>query len=284
MNEGPSDGFLFCSYCKTSGHVIQNCKHPKCRVSKNEGNPSSPSKPVLSVSVSEEEDTFEPFKSKGFLSLSQSSASFPINILRYTGTAMSVFYDSAVPGIEMTYTGEKVIVVALGSRQSCQVVKLYLRSPLHTGYRKVALTDTPLDIHNIQLLIGNEVAGSQVFPPPFVVEEPVEPTKNDHPDVYPVFAVTRAQAAKGKDSLLPRVSEPSENLYTKVISKEELIEAQQSDEALASLRHIVTDDHLTKTPFFCSKEGVAMRVYRPAHLLPTDTRANTYQVVVPQSV
>ena len=62
------------------------------------------------------------------------------------------------------------------------------------------------------------------------------------------------------------------------------MKAQESDPFLALIRHSVTDDKMSKTPYFYSSEGVLMRAYRPAHLLPSDTWAETHQLVLPESI
>ena len=78
---------------------------------------------------------------------------------------------------------------------------------------------------------------------------------------------------------------PSEELYHSVISKGNLIEAQQQDPTLNKIRHAANDDKdLSKLPFFYYHEGVLMRAYRPPELVRMDTWSETHQVIIPSSV
>lgn len=273
---------LYCTCCRKPGHVIQNCKNPNCKVSKVSAvNPQSPVKPVLSVNTQADSDIFEPYRREGKVSLPNTPNSYHVNFLRDTGAAMSIIQPKCIPNIETAYTGEKVAAAALGARVPCPVAKVYVNSHMYTGELKVMVTDQPFERPNVQILLGNEVRGSQMIQVPLVVDEPVELGEANDPEVFPVCAVTRAQA---RNQSRPTPSMPSDNLYNNIISKDGLIEAQNSDPSLAIIRHSVAEDKMSKTPYFYQSEGVLMRVYRPPHLLPSDTWAETHQVVVPESV
>ena len=274
---------IFCTYCKKPGHWIQDCKSPGCKASKQAVVKSQPPvKPIMSINANTKEaDLFEPYKRQGTVSLPNVNTKYHVNFLRDTGAAMSMIMQSALPNIESAFTGEKAIAAALGARVSCPIAEVYVESPIYTGSLKVLVTNQTFEVPNVQVLIGNEVKGSQVINIPLVVNQPVEELDPEISEVFPVCAMTRAQARNQPPVAPP---DPSDNLYNHVISKSSLIEAQKSDPSLDSLRHAITDDRMTKTPYFYQHEGVLMRLHRPTHLLPTDTWAETHQVVLPASV
>lgn len=77
-----------------------------------------------------------------------------------------------------------------------------------------------LPVKGISLILGNDLAGGKVFPCPVVTDVPTACGPNDisekFPSVFPVCAVTRAQARKYddvvelSDSFLIPKSEPVE--------------------------------------------------------------------------
>ena len=281
--QNPGGDSRFCTYCKKFGHVIQNCRNPGCKVSKESvGDSQLPRKPVLAVYTDSDPDIFDPYKTQGSVSLhDEKNTKYPVTILRDTGAGMSMIQEACVPNIETAYTGEKASAAHFGVRTPCPIAKVYVKSPIYTGTLKVMVTDQPFEIPNIQMLIGNEVKGcAQVIQLPLVVSEPVENMESDNPEVFPVCAVTRSQ----KKNAPSTQSVPSDNLYNNFIAKSELIKAQECDPSLTIIRHSITDDKLSKTPYFYLNDGVLMRAYRPANLPPLDVWAETHQVVLPGSV
>lgn len=78
---------------------------------------------------------------------------------------------------------------------------VHLYSPLVTGHVEVAVRPQFL-ISGVSYILGNDLAGGEVFPPPEVVDVPVSiapasaPSASSVPNVFPVRAITRAQARK----------------------------------------------------------------------------------------
>ena len=283
----------FCSYCKKAGHTISNCFNPKCKLSKVSRNSQessnatqNKSKSVSNVSVTNcQKDPFKDFKSVGKISLNKNGKSFPIAILRDTGAAQSILYAPSLPEVENNYTGEKVLVQDLSSQPSLELAQVYLDSPLVTGDVKVALRSCPLPVEGINLLLGNDLAGNLVVPNLTVVDSPlpVSPTEEvekELPYLFPACAVTRSQSKiEQKENL------ETDTLYSKLMSKESLIEAQSKDSTLVHCRHLASDSKsVDKIPGFYFHDGVLMRVFRPPMSNASDTWAETHQVVIPQSV
>ena len=81
------------------------------------------------------------------------------------------------------------------------LVPMKLVCPVVTAFGKVAVADT-LPIGGVDFLLGADLAGKRVFPPPVVVSETaVAPSKSEESDkarleaeIYPVCAVTRSMA------------------------------------------------------------------------------------------
>lgn len=192
---------------------------------------------------------------------------------------MSMIQANSIPNIQVSFTGEKAIAAAMGVRVPCPIAKISVESPIYTGELKAMVTTIPFEVPGIQMLIGNEVDGSQIVSIPIVVDEPLVTPEPDDLEVFPICAVTRAQA---RQQLTPPDT-PTDKLYHHIITRSSLIQAQESDPSLASIRHTITEDKMNKTPYFYSSDGVLMRVYRPPHLQPSDTWAETHQVVLPQS-
>lgn len=275
----------FCTYCRKPGHTIKDCRHPNCKASKTlAAHAQSSGKPVLSVSTSTTPDRFSKYKRGGTVSLPKHDIKCPVTILRDTGAAVSLIQKHSVPGLEKAYTGEKMVVAALGSRLPCPVAEVHLDSPLYSGNIQLLVTDQPFEVPGVQLLLGNEPESSEVLLLPLVVDEPTETSETTDPEIFPICAVTRAQAQKQKLTSPAVPSVPSDNLYNQFISKAELVKAQATDPSLAKIRHVITDDSNSKVPYFMSQDGVVVRVYRPPELLPSDTWAETVQIVLPQSV
>lgn len=140
------------------------------------------------------------------------------------------------------------MLAGLASHVCYPLAKLYLDSPIYSGEVEVAVTYESHPIPGVHLMLGNDIAGSQVVPSPIVTQTPTipSPEKKEPDDVFPICAVTRAQAFRQKDSSNRHTNVPTESVYDKLVSKDELIEAQQSDSSLISIRHLVTDVIIVK--------------------------------------
>jgi len=81
---------------------------------------------------------------------------------------------------------------------------VHLHWPLVTGHVKVAVRPR-IPISGVSFILGNDLAGGKMFPSPEVVDIPVSaapaPPASSVPNVFPVCAITRAQARKLGDAV-----------------------------------------------------------------------------------
>lgn len=273
-----------CAYCKKTGHTIAKCRHPRCQYSKRD------TKPVASNNSSPQTNMFKAFTFPGRVALSQKDQTFPITILRDTGAAQSILVQDVIPNLSHKFTGEKVLLSDLTSQMSYPLVEVYLECPLFKSNVKVAVKNGKLPVQGVQLLLGNDLAGTLIVPNIITADRPLPKVLDESPDLFPSCAVTRAQAKLSESKSpnpLPSLPSPKvqDDLINQPLSKEELIKAQNSDPSLAGLRHVaVNSSNLDTLPAFYYHNGVLMRAYRPPSLTKNDSWAETHQVVLPTSV
>ncbi|KAK3895517.1 hypothetical protein Pcinc_000756 [Petrolisthes cinctipes] len=245
----PPLSVISCAYCKKTGHHISQCQTPGCRKSFYPGQvkfqsapptvssgtqrvqSSQKPKPMSHIKVESlnSHDVFKDFKSSGEVGLSEKGPFYPVTILRDTGAAQSILTKVALPGVEENITGEKVILSDLSSEQSTELAKVFLKCNLFNKEVKVGIREQKMPISGIQLILGNDLAGSTVVPTPEIVKTPCahSPTLVEdhiHPEIFPLCAVTRSQTPSAEDTL-PDVFD----LPNRIMSKENLIKAQRED-------------------------------------------------------
>ena len=189
-----------CFYCKKKGHVMANCwKREKNvqsnslavphRVQQTSGSGTGPLSP---------ESQFNPFVSKGTVSLSRDGEQVPITILRDTGT---LIVEGALPLSKETATGATMFIQGVGlAPVSVPLHTVYLRCGLVTGPVVVGARPS-LPVQGISLLLGNDLAGSNVIPGLAVDNNPelaedVDELDSLIPGLFPACAVTRAAARR----------------------------------------------------------------------------------------
>lgn len=139
---------------------------------------------------------FTLFMSSGSMSKAGSSGiEFPVVILRDTAASHSLLLRGSCYQVEEYYTGESTIIDGVGGPIQVPYARIYLDSSFRTGYVTVAVTDR-IPLEGIDLLLGNDIEGEQVFPNIKVTEFPSDesPTKQlekEYPELFPVCAVTR---------------------------------------------------------------------------------------------
>jgi len=144
-------------------------------------------------------EQFNPFVSKGSVSLSDEGEQVPITILRDTGATQSLIVEGTLPLSEETATGATMSIQGVG----CAPVSV----PLHTVYLHCGLVTGPvvvgtrpsLPVQGISLLLGSDLAGSRVTPDLSVISDPelttdVDKSMSTIPGLFPACAVTRAAA------------------------------------------------------------------------------------------
>ncbi|XP_054860848.1 uncharacterized protein LOC129347475 [Amphiprion ocellaris] len=303
-----------CYYCHEWGHLIAVCPALK---KKGQSKPNKPpagvcliktvtSPEVRSVhsecKISDVDARFQPFVTQGFISVTGEGKKVPIKILRDTAAYHSMMLSDVLPLSNETSCGSDVLVWGIGMtvlRAPLHVV--YLKSPLVTGPVKVAVCS--------RLILGN------VFPHPVVTDVPVPasssatPADLSEPHLFPVCAVTRAQARKLGDivnlseSFMTTLDEneksdvtdkivktenksnckndtslfPSDAELTVNVNRDMLITAQKHDPSLAVCFSSVFATDSTSPVFFIDN-GVLMRKWSP----DSDELHVVNQVVVPK--
>ena len=189
-----------CFYCKKNGHVMADCwKREKKNVRPNSlavPHHVQPTSGSGNVPLSPERQ-FNPFVSKGTVSLSRDGEQVPITILRDTGATQTLIVEGALPLSRETATGATMLIQGVGlAPVSVPLHTVYLRCGLVTGPVVVGARPS-LPVQGISLLLGNDLAGSKVIPGLAVDNNPkltkdVDKLDSLIPGLFPACAVIRA--------------------------------------------------------------------------------------------
>lgn len=294
------------------GGVVQCINNTKPESSPNTSNPHK----ELRVSKGVQE-CFTPFISRGFVSKAGSKGiEYPVKILRDTAASHSLLLRSSCPQVEDCFTGESTVIDGVGGPIQIPYARVYLDSHYIRGFVIVAVTDR-IPCEGIALLLGNDLAGEQVFPNIKVtkfpsVYSPTEQLEKEYPELFPICAVTRRMAK------MPRLdtSQDTEPINTseewdiarlfdvsdesgvtgssavsKVtaeslpVSREDLVKKQSEDPSLARCyEEILSERELDDQQGYYLKEGVLVRKYIPVNMPATEKWAVKHQIVVPVSL
>uniref|UniRef100_A0A9J7XUR9 Gypsy retrotransposon integrase-like protein 1 n=1 Tax=Cyprinus carpio carpio TaxID=630221 RepID=A0A9J7XUR9_CYPCA len=211
----------------------------------------------------------------------------------------------------MCHTGANVLV--RGIEMGCISIPLHnvnLKSDLVTGLVQLGVCKR-LPVDNVGLILGNDLAGGNVFPSPIVVSKPTVCDSPDvsatHPLAFPACAVTRSQSRSFQDvvdlsdsflSGQPKlvecklsedelVSEHDSQLPVElhsIVGREHLAAAQNFDPSLVNCISAAVDSRnllLTKVAYFWD-DGILMRKWQPMFSDGGDWQT-VYQIVLPSS-
>lgn len=246
-----------CFYCLSPEHLIADCQSWKQKNSKSKSVALAQTLPKLSPANVE---SYQPFLLEGMVSIFPDAEFKPVVMLRDTGSAQSFVLEHSLPFSAQTYTGFDVLV--RGIEMHCVNVPLHtvhLKSNLVSGAVKLGVRKQ-LPVEGVDLIIGNDLAGGEVFPTPIVTHTPLQKEQSDlsilYPLAFPACAVTRAQAQNFKemidlaDSFLVPDSTPLEctlfvepelkpdptleSKHSLVGSRKHLVSAQREDPTLTS--------------------------------------------------
>ncbi len=299
-----------CFYCLDPSHLISDC-----RAWKNKKITQKPKHVALIQSAPDlcatDTSSYGPFLRPGFVSLTGSPNVECVQILRDTGSAQSFILEDVLPFSDASYTGANVLV--RGIEMGCVSVPLHvvdIKSDLATGVFQLGVCKK-LPVDNVSFILGNDIAGGNVFPRPVVISEPIECASTaleKFPLVFPACAVTRSQSQKFPDTVdlsnsfmteqpesvecklsvpLEMVSEHDPLLaaeFPSMVGREHLAAAQKSDPTLEKcVRLAVDSDKLSaaRVGYFWD-EGVLMRKWEPKSSERNDW-LTIYQVVLPAS-
>ena len=319
-----------CKYCRRPGHVISECFRIKAKqepmgrgsVKSTGFVTSTQSLPLCkendcdnvykikteSVSI---DKIFEPFIYDGFVCLSDDlTNATPIKILRDTGASQSLLLANTLPIAEnsASATGTSVLIKGIDSSSYSPVPlhKVYLSSSLVSGPVVLGIRSS-LPFDGVQLLLGNDLAGSKVIADPVVTNKP---SVNDHelceesPNLYPACAVTRAMSSREKaqskivddvesvsladtcvGQMFSGIKEGPLNLMTggKNVSKSQLINEQHGDPEIDCLFQRAVDevDCAEEPVCYFVRNGILMRKWRPLTAPANEEWKVHYQIVVP---
>ena len=212
-----------CFYCHEPGHLIALCPVLRRKGQQKNAKPpagvgfintaSPPEKrpePLPSSEVHDDIDLrFKPFVSAGVVSVTEKSDKVAVTILRDTAAYHSFILASVLPLSSNTSCGSDLLVWGIKMCElNAPLHMVHLQSPLVSGHVKVAVLPR-FPISGISFILGNDLAGGNVFPLPEVITDPSSvasagcPTSVSSavPKLFPVCAVTRAQARKLGDSV-----------------------------------------------------------------------------------
>ncbi|KAJ8332462.1 hypothetical protein SKAU_G00426350 [Synaphobranchus kaupii] len=198
---------IVCHYCHERGHVKSRCPV----LAKKEGRDKAVALVMSSTGGSVvPPPVYDAFTSAGTVSVSQGTVEVPVTILRDTGAAQSLLLQGVLDLPASTYQQASALIEGLGGEYG--VVPLhtvYLRSNVVSGLVTVGVVMS-LPVKGIRLLLGNDLAGSQVCVTPVVSSVPRETPETqalekEYPEVFTACVVTRSQTRAWKSS--PAISE-----------------------------------------------------------------------------
>lgn len=306
-----------CFYCREAGHLIAVCPVLRRKMQhKSSKNPAGvgliKAAPLLETRTVSDSETevdarYLPFISKGFVSLTgEDRDKVPVTILRDTGADHSFMLDNLLPLSDQSSCKSDLLVWGIKmSVVKAPLHNVHLQSSFLSGQVRVAVRPR-LPVKGVSFILGNDLAGGQVYPAPEVVDEPICSSSDSAPcpslSLFPACVITRAQSRKMGEMVdlsdtfmvskdLNKVSDvtvkekcenvtlmPVETDVDFKIDREMLIKAQQSDSTLVQCwSSAVSDDKQFGSVCFFVENGVLMRKWAP-----DSTEWNTVtQVVVP---
>lgn len=303
-----------CYYCHKPGHVIADCLALK---RKQQGISTKTVAFVKTVDVAKVERcdkfdaSYQPFLMEGLVSVDDKLTNLvKVTMLRDTGAMQSFIRTDALPCPEQTFCGSHVLVRGIEmSTVKVPLHEIYLKSDLFTGAVKVGVRDS-LPVEGVNFILGNDIAGGKVMPLLEVCDRPELSASTDDlsekfPEVFPVCAITRAQARKFadaddllstfmaptlvNDTLMVGNGKPEEKSVVLKsdepklhVTRDALITAQKDDLTLHKCFSAVVSPEVAqerKTAFYM-ENGVLMRRWCPDD--SSDAEWNvTSQIVIP---
>ncbi|KAK4299811.1 hypothetical protein Pmani_027943 [Petrolisthes manimaculis] len=245
----PSSNSLSCSYCKKGNHTVDRCflvnlcayckksGHLRDHCPKLAQNPTRSSSALLvgmtrgtvveSVTLAGEipvegyektksQDAFEmhpsykPYCFSGSVSPDDSlQLSHPVTILRDSGSVRTFVLREAISSFPQCQTGHSLVVRGLFSKGEVPLCKIFLQSAVMTGYVSAGIVNE-LPVAGVSMILGNDVAGSSMFPHSPSVSPNCASPEQEPSEVSPACVVTRSHSRRlVKDSFsVPQVANP----------------------------------------------------------------------------
>ena len=246
---------------------------------------------------------YEPFVSAGLVSTTEGSlGQVPVRVLRDTGASQSFLRAGVLPLSEETSCGTDALVQGIEmATVKAPLHMVHLSTDLASGCFKMAVSEA-LPVPNIDVLLGNDIAGGRVYPTLEVTNQPEVDLDPINSHVYPACVLTRSQARKWgdfvglEDSFLakPLTTDTAElpkeekSLFEQLpnirlpITRERLIEMQKQDVTLKDcLASAVTPEiAASKTVVYYVENGLLMRKWSSSAMAGLDW-GEVNQVVIP---
>lgn len=228
---------------------------------------------------------YAPFISDGFVSWVGDAHRVPVKILRDTGASESFICASVLPFSPVSDTGKFVLIRGIGLQSfPVPLHRVQLFSGFVNGEITIAVRPS-LPVDGIDIILGNNLGGCLVSPPPVVTVVPLsleEPDKclQVFPEVFTACAVTRAMARA-------QIGSPSDVSNMSVsglfipelpapLSYDELVEAQGKDQSLEKYFALAAAD---PGKGYLVQNGLLLR--RWSSCVDPDVADQVMQVMVP---
>jgi len=312
-----------CFYCKKKGHVMAECRSlekknqklpkPDLLIRSEFLSPNRSGHGNVKVDDSEVSRSYAPFISKGFVSLVGQPAKSPIRILRDTGATQTLILDSVLPFSDNSSNGNSILLqgIELGTLR-VPLHRVELSSDIVSGPAVVGVRPS-LPVPDIEMILGNDIAGGKVEANPCVSDVPDSSCFDSVeaiPGLFPACAVTRAMAKKASVPVrheddeqvgVPGETPPirgtveasvtthdveQDDLEAEMkagLSTQELVSKQENDPELEKLRgQAISEEEANKVPVcYYLRNNVLMRKWRPREVSSSHEWRVIHQVVIP---
>ncbi|XP_066958571.1 uncharacterized protein [Macrobrachium rosenbergii] len=273
------------------GHDIQHCPLPQCKrsdsVKSATSKPEQPSsrtnqshQKTLHVAIpKQEEDPFKAFTCAGSLN------GIPVECLRDTGSTQTIV--NVTKDLPLELTNEYITVTDLTTSTALPLAKVRLCCPYFDGDTVVAVTDKQLPHSSVQVILGNDLAGSKVLDTNLIITDPQIIFNKENTDKQPtneaeIVQVATRSAREDEKANLDKQNRTTAALDITDIHKDDFKYHQRADPSLAVCWKKVSDiNDLSKTPCFYQDKDFLFRLFRPSKSPSTHTWLDQHQLVVP---
>ncbi|XP_074658644.1 uncharacterized protein LOC141911553 [Tubulanus polymorphus] len=231
-------------------------------------------------------------------------------MLRDTGSSQSLILENTLPLSDKTYTGRDVLIKGVGNEVlSIPLHKVHLNSAIINGSFVVGVC-TSIPVKDIKFLLGNDIAGGEVYLNPVVslipnCDEATENLNEITPGLFPACVTTRSRSKSLETEISELSGDSAENLAVdldktflqkifensacdipdcNLLSKDNLVVLQSSDQSLTNIMNSAVDSKeqlLDSSTGYFYQSGILMRKWRPPTAPANNDWQTVYQIVIP---